>query len=151
MNHQIITEIQKNIKKEVKRRKPVSQIELLGAQHHNINSNITQECHKARSEINIRELLHFDDKEFIINAYESILNRYPDKDGLDYYLYKLRERKLDKVNVIIKLRYSKEGLVNKTRIKGFFRVLANRTIYSIPIIGLHLKKARNKHKPLKNK
>ncbi|NMC12512.1 MAG: DUF4214 domain-containing protein [Chloroflexi bacterium] len=68
--------------------------------------------------INVTDLLKYDDEEFINHAYRVILKREPDNSGYDYYLYALKNNRLNKVEILGRLRYSKEGRQLRTKVKG---------------------------------
>lgn len=103
----------------------------------------TEALQRYRKQVHIGELLHFDDIEFINNAYLTILNRRPDRNGSTFYLSKLRNKEFDKIKVITHLRYSAEGRKVGIVVKGLFRPMAAGKIYAIPLIGPLLKRVRS--------
>ena len=66
----------------------------------------------------VSDFLKYNDEEFIKNAYEKILLRKPDKDGYLYYLTALRNGRLNKIEILGRLRYSREGKQACVKIKG---------------------------------
>jgi hypothetical protein len=79
-----------------------------------------------RFHFEVDELLKYEDREFILRAYESILWRKPDSDGFDYFLAHLRSGMLSKSEILGRLRFSTEGRKKKVRIEGLLgRFVAN--------------------------
>ncbi len=74
---------------------------------------------KQKDEYRIGEFLQYDDKEFIVNAYRGILRRPADPSGLDHYLSALRKG-LSKIEILARLRFSKEGRKIGVGISGLF-------------------------------
>lgn len=94
---------------------------------------------KYRSEFYLDDLLFYNDEEFVINAYRSILRREPDPDGLKYYLSILRNLKSNKIEILWLMRYSPEGRtkdveINGLRIRYYFNIV-KKIISKIPIFG----------------
>ena len=89
--------------------------------------------------LSVGDLRIYHDEEFIKNAYKTILKREVDAQGFNHYLMKLRSGKMNKTEILGRLRYSKEGRKKSAKIKGLFlRFLAN-TSFRIPVIGYVLK------------
>ena len=87
----------------------------------------------------LADLLKRDDEEFIRNAYNVILRREADYQGFNHYLSKLRSGQLNKMEILGRLRYSKEGREKDKIIKGLFMHLLIRSFYRIPMRGDTLK------------
>ncbi len=84
----------------------------------------------------INDLLIYENSEFIINSYFAILKRYPEANGLNYYLYKLQQNSISKPGFLIRLRYSPEGRYTGVKIKMlliYFLVSAIKRILNITI------------------
>ena len=79
---------------------------------------ILGEPEPRRFHFEISELLKYEDREFILKAYESILWRRPDSHGFDYYLANLRSGMLNKFEILGRLRFSVEGREKRVKIKG---------------------------------
>src|SRR3989442_3343920 len=86
-------------------------------------------------EYHLNDLLKFHDADFLNAAYRAILKREPDSFGYEYYLEHLREGHLDKVDVLAILRFSREGELQKVRIKGLALPTFLRRLSHLPIIG----------------
>ena len=85
--------------------------------------------------IQLGEFIKYHDEEFVANAYRGILKREPDNPGFDHYLAKLRQGQLDKIDILGRLRYSKEGKQKKVEIRGLLIRFMLRSGYRIPVIG----------------
>ena len=71
-------------------------------------------------ELSVAELINFnDDDDFVKNAYRLLLHREPDESGYSHYLNRLKTRSLSRVQILGKLRCSKEGRQVKVKIIGF--------------------------------
>jgi 2-polyprenyl-3-methyl-5-hydroxy-6-metoxy-1,4-benzoquinol methylase len=77
----------------------------------------------------------YHDEEFLEKAYSGILKRNPDQHGLDYFLSKLRRGKLNKTEILGRIRYSKEGREKGVKIKGLFFPFFLNTFYNVPVLG----------------
>ncbi len=72
---------------------------------------------KARP-IRSRDLLRFEDEAFLKQAYQSLLHRMPEPEGLEFWLYKLRRLGWSKVDILWNIRCSREGQVHSIPIRG---------------------------------
>ncbi len=84
---------------------------------------------------NLSDFLNFHDETFIRNAYQGILNREPDGNGLAHYLIALRSGRYAKAEILGRLRYSAEGRAHAVRINGLFLPFLFQMAYRIPILG----------------
>ncbi len=85
------------------------------------------------------DFLHYENKEFIINIYNIILQREPDKDGYNNYLSLLQSGTKSKTEIIFMIRYSKEGRnINIKLITSKKRYLILK-LYTIPMVGPFIK------------
>ncbi len=83
----------------------------------------------------VNELLKYHDRNFIQNAYRAILKRGPDTTGFEAFASRLRSGQVNKVDILARLRYSKEGRSKGVKIQGLFLPAAIRQAYRIPILG----------------
>ena len=90
---------------------------------------------KYQSNIDIEDLLKNDGETFIKNAYKVILQRDVDEHGLSFYLSMMRSGKLNKVQVLASLRYSKEGRAKRINIKNLYLSYVAIKFYKFPVIG----------------
>ena len=81
---------------------------------------------------------HYDEK-FIDNAYRVILQRETDTDGKNFYLSKLRDGKLSREDIVLKLHFSKEGREKDIKILGSKKRFIIMILYKIPIVGYLIK------------
>jgi O-antigen chain-terminating methyltransferase len=80
-------------------------------------------------------LLKYNDRNFIQNAYLAILKRGPDATGYAAFIDALRSGRLNKVDVLARLRYSTEGRAKRVQIAGLFFPAAVRFSYQVPVVG----------------
>ncbi|WP_297445479.1 methyltransferase domain-containing protein [Desulfurobacterium sp.] len=78
--------------------------------------------------VDLSELLSYIGGEFIRKAYLLILGREPDPEGFEYYLENLLKGRFSKIDIIVRLRYSREGRERGVKIKGLSKY---RVFYSI--------------------
>lgn len=83
----------------------------------------------------LADLARYHDQDFIHNAYRAILKRGPDAAGYQGFLDGLRNGRLNKVDVLARLRFSSEGRANKVRVDGMLPTALIRAAYRIPILG----------------
>jgi 2-polyprenyl-3-methyl-5-hydroxy-6-metoxy-1,4-benzoquinol methylase len=83
----------------------------------------------------VNDLLKYNDRNFIQNAYLAILKRGPDATGYAAFINALRSGRLNKVDVLARLRYSTEGRAKRVRIDGLFFPAAVRFSYQVPVVG----------------
>ena len=82
----------------------------------------------------LSDLLFFQDEAFINAAYRCILMRGPDAGGYQHFLSMLRNG-CNKVDILGRLRYSKEGRSAGTKIHGLMVPFFLQQVYRIPLIG----------------
>lgn len=63
-------------------------------------------------------LLQNNDREFLIQAYRSLLDREPDHTGLEFFLYCSASGSTSKIDILREIRYSPEGKHKSTQIIG---------------------------------
>ncbi len=129
-----IDEIMKKIREEVNRRK---------ARQHGFAYKFMYKFRKFISKYHERLLLEdflkYNGEEFIKHAYSDILKRAPDLEGFNYYLSELKNNNLNKIEILGKIRYSKEGREKKLHIKGLLLRFVINTSYRIPLVGYVLR------------
>lgn len=86
----------------------------------------------------LNDFLGRHDSDFIYNAYFSILGRAPDP-GSKLYLARLRNGMLTKVDIMGRLRYSREGRNKKIPVKGLLLPFMRQTFFKIPVLGWGLR------------
>jgi O-antigen chain-terminating methyltransferase len=79
-------------------------------------------------------LIALRDREFVESAYRVVLGRPPDGAGLDHYLQALRGGRLDKIDIIGDLRYSREGRVRGVPLQGLGLRYAVRRAARLPLL-----------------
>lgn len=83
----------------------------------------------------VNDLLKYHDRRFLQNAYRAILKRGPDATGFNGFIESLRSGRLNKIDVLARLRYSQEGRAKGVQIDGLLFPATVRLAYRIPIIG----------------
>jgi 2-polyprenyl-3-methyl-5-hydroxy-6-metoxy-1,4-benzoquinol methylase len=83
----------------------------------------------------VNDLLKYNDRNFLQNAYLAILKRGPDATGYAAFIDSLRSGRLNKLDVLARLRYSPEGRAKKVQIDGLFFPAAVRFSYQVPVVG----------------
>ena len=83
----------------------------------------------------VSDLLKYHDRNFIQNAYRAILKRGPDAVGYKGFIESLRSARLNKIDILARLRYSSEGRAKKTEIAGLLAPALIRKAYRVPFIG----------------
>lgn len=80
------------------------------------------------------ELLACYDRHFIHCAYQTLLGRAPDPEGLGYYLGRLRTG-FSKIRILAQLRLSKEGKAHAARLPGLDMAIERHKKEQYPLIG----------------
>ncbi|HEY0006743.1 MAG TPA: methyltransferase domain-containing protein [Pyrinomonadaceae bacterium] len=83
----------------------------------------------------VNQLLQYHDRSFIQNAYRAILKRGPDATGFEAFIEGLRSGRLNKIDILARLRYSSEGRAKRVRIKGLLIPALVRQSYRVPGLG----------------
>ena len=83
---------------------------------------------------NVRSLLECNDRKFIESAYQVILNRRADSEGLDFYLYKLRGG-TRKIQILGEISNSEEARSTGTELQGLRNALRWQKLAKVPLLG----------------
>ncbi len=83
----------------------------------------------------VNDLLKYHDRQFIQNAYRAILKRGPDATGYRNFIESLRSARLNKIDILARLRYSAEGRAKKVEIEGLLAPALIRKAYRVPVVG----------------
>ena len=89
---------------------------------------------KPDGQYHIKDLLCYHDQAFMNAAYRAILRRPPDSSGNNHYLRMLRNG-CAKVDILGRLRYSREGRVAGVKISGLAAPFLLQQVYRIPVFG----------------
>ena len=90
---------------------------------------------RADDQYHVNDLLKYHDHNFIENAYRAILKRGPDPTGRANFIEALRQGRLNKIDVLAKLRYSPEGKAKKVQVRGLRLPAMIRQSYRFPVLG----------------
>jgi Domain of unknown function (DUF4214) len=82
----------------------------------------------------LTELLAYNDKQFVQCAYQTLLGRSPDPEGLAYYLSRLRTG-FSKIQILKQLRMSSEGREHGARLPSLDIAIQRHRKGRYPIIG----------------
>lgn len=91
--------------------------------------------HKNKVVYELGEFMMFHDEEFIDNAYKKILNREADNEGSKYYLSQLRKGVFSKIDIIVFLHFSKEGIQQNVVIPGSKKRYILARLSKLPYLG----------------
>ncbi|BAF70503.1 methyltransferase domain-containing protein [Nitratiruptor sp. SB155-2] len=80
-------------------------------------------------------LTKYSQEEFIRNAYEALLQRAPDTEGMHHYLRLLRSGKRNKTEIVSLLRYSPEGREKNVTLLGAKKRYVATLLFSVPFFG----------------
>jgi SAM-dependent methyltransferase len=83
----------------------------------------------------ISDFLKYHDQDFVLNAYRGILQREADPAGLHAHLEELRTGRVSKVELLGRFRYSPEGRMKGTRVRGLGLRFIAQAIFKIPVLG----------------
>jgi len=89
----------------------------------------------SESRYHVNDLVKFHDAAFIQNAYRAILKRGPDAVGYRTFLDSLRNARLNKIDILGRLRYSTEGKAKQVEVQGLWAPATLRKFYRVPFIG----------------
>jgi SAM-dependent methyltransferase len=107
----------------------------------------------------ISDLLPFQDRSFVSAAYQMLLHRAPDADGLRHHLENLR-RGASKIEILGDIRYSPEGRRAAVRIAGLAWPYGVQKACNLPLLGglitlgvefLNMPQLRRRHRVLENR
>lgn len=93
--------------------------------------------------IDLNYLFSLNGEEFIKNAYRYILEREPDPEGFHYYLNKIQSGELSKTDVLIRLRFSKEGRSKKKKFKHLYLKAIYSALSHIKFISYPIRLVKN--------
>ncbi len=85
--------------------------------------------------VDLDDLLSAKREDFIREAYQKVLGREPDREGLANFTEKLDRGELTRIEVIGRLRYSREGRAARQSIKGLLPRYVSSAAMGLPLIG----------------
>jgi O-antigen chain-terminating methyltransferase len=89
---------------------------------------------ETRDHYRVQDFLCFNDHIFVRNAYRGILQREPDDTGFVQYLESLRSGRLNKLDILARLRFSPEGRARGVDVTGLSGARWRR-FYRVPVLG----------------
>jgi hypothetical protein len=100
-----------------------------------MNSTIQAiDSHSSSIATSLDELLEHSDQFFISCAYQTLLGRKPDADGMQYYLRRLRKG-FSKIQIVTQLRLSQEGKAHDVNLPGLNPEIQRYLRGQYPLIG----------------
>ena len=84
--------------------------------------------------LTLAELLNLYDQQFVLCAYQTLLGRTPDSEGLGYYLNRLRAG-FSKIQILAQLRLSSEGKTYAANLPGLNTAIKRHQKGQYPLIG----------------
>lgn len=89
--------------------------------------------------VETKDLLKHEDEKFIKETYKYLFHRMPDPEGLDFWLYRLRQVGWPKIKILWLIQRSREAQIHNVPIKGlktrYFFYQTGRLFMGIPLIG----------------
>jgi len=113
-----------------------SEIPPIHIQHTSIESTMLSSAQPSTPILasTLAALLACHDQHFIRCAYQTLLNRAPDPEGLGYYLARLRLG-FSKIQILAQLRLSSEGQAHAAQVSGLDAAIKNHQQGRYPLIG----------------
>jgi 2-polyprenyl-3-methyl-5-hydroxy-6-metoxy-1,4-benzoquinol methylase len=90
---------------------------------------------RSDNHYHVNDLLKYHDRAFLQNAYLAILKRGPDATGFTNFIESLRSGQMNKIDVLARLRYSREGRAKRVTVDGLFIPASIRMLYRVPVLG----------------
>lgn len=90
---------------------------------------------QTKNAYDVADFVGFNDRTFVRNAYRGILKREPDDAGYAQFLTALRSGRLNKIDILGKLRFSPEGQAQDVPVSGLKSRAQLRQLYRVPVIG----------------
>ncbi|HEX9389984.1 MAG TPA: FkbM family methyltransferase [Usitatibacteraceae bacterium] len=101
---------------------------------HIMSSDIQKQVQDVVAAANLGDLLVKFDQAFVACAYQTLLGRFPDSQGLAFYVQKLR-RGAAKMQIIADIRRSNEGRGRKQSVIGVDAAIRNFQLGKMPLVG----------------
>lgn len=92
--------------------------------HSEEGCNVKADVRGLTTPYSLGELLGGADEEFIAHAYQDLLGREPDEEGLQTYLTYLREHSRSRIDVLRAVRFSEEGRMLGVEVAGLLPLVA---------------------------
>ena len=140
-----VEEIMQHIKDEVQKRKSVDSTLLQDTSKHQSTRTYTQvdlnltifksPSFTYKNHYELSDFTQYHDETFIKTIYRAILKRDPDTGGMQRYLQLLRSGERSKTEIIVALRFSREGKSKKVTILGINKRFIVASLYRVPVLG----------------
>jgi GT2 family glycosyltransferase/ubiquinone/menaquinone biosynthesis C-methylase UbiE len=82
----------------------------------------------------VDDLLLIDDHAFVLGAYQALLGRQPDAEGLKHYLHALRQGE-PRLQILHDMRHSTEGRERSPQLRGFDEAMRRLRYSRLPMVG----------------
>ena len=100
------------------------------------DKSIIKESFLIKDSYTYEDFTKYQDKAFITNIYKAFFGREPENNSGEELLSLLRNGNMSKMEIITKLRDSKEGRDNNVTLIGFKKRLALTLLYKIPLFSI---------------
>ena len=94
--------------------------------------------HVGSAASSLEELITYFDKHFVHSAYQTLLGRAPDAEGMRHYLAKVRAG-ISKIQILTELHESAEGKLRSISIRELKKVIQRHQLLRTPVLGGFLK------------
>lgn len=94
---------------------------------------------EPKNRYRLHEFLDLHDADFVRCAYVGLLGRAPDEDGFHHHLSNLRGGVRTKIEVLGRIRYSREGRTRRVRVSGLLLPFLVSSLYRVPVLGYLLR------------
>jgi SAM-dependent methyltransferase len=89
---------------------------------------------ELKTHYTVENFLKLDDEDFIRNAYRAIVRREADNSGLLFYLNSLRTGSFSKIEILGRLRFSREGRAHRIQVAGLLPKYILRRTSHLPVL-----------------
>ena len=89
----------------------------------------------AKDSYRLGDFLQFHDEDFVRNSYRALLHREPDTHGFAVFLEQLRSGRRTRIEVLGRLRYSREGRAARVPVHGLLVPFALHATRRVPVVG----------------
>lgn len=95
----------------------------------------TAEVFPAKRKYALEEFLRLDDEAFVRAAHQGLLRREAEPDRHDAYIEALKSGRMSKVDLLITIRWSKDGRRHAVKVAGLDRLRRIRKFQKVPLLG----------------
>jgi len=111
-------------------------------QPHNMDTplnHVYERSFEPKSHYEITDFTAYSNETFIHNLYKGILKREADPEGLKSYINLLHSGEHSKIEILVAIRFSKEGRFKNVKIVGVKKHYVLSMLYKLPLLGYLVK------------